>query len=155
MKIEHIRIFSYLTESYALQKNEVETLRGILVVDLVNNKESLEDVETANVAKKLISKYNTSLSMIDFYNELLTSLENSDDISLLGRLMADNVALDNYILDQEKYHYLLYDYFDTVDEIALFKNREREKSLSASIEIQEKKLQKKIKKYKEDVNEQN
>ena len=153
MKSEHIKIFSYLTKSYTLQKDEVETLRGILVVSLVNNKESLEDVETADVAKKLISKYNNSLSMINIYNELLTNLENSDDISLLGRLMTDNIALDNYILEQEKYHYLLYDYFDTVDEITLFKNREREKELSASIEIQEKKLQKKIKKYKEDVNE--
>lgn|GEM_PF-6583924 len=153
MKVEHIRIFSYLTESYTLQKSEVEALRGILVVDLVNNKENLENVETASVAKKLIANYNTSLSMIDFYNGLLTSLENSDDISLLGHLMADNIALDNYILEQEKYHFLLYDYFDTVDEITLFKNREREKILSASIEIQEKKLQKKIKKYKEDVNE--
>jgi len=153
LKVEHIRIFSYLTESYTLQKSEVEALRGILVVDLVNNKENLENVETASVAKKLIANYNTSLSMIDFYNGLLTSLENSDDISLLGHLMADNIALDNYILEQEKYHFLLYDYFDTVDEITLFKNREREKILSASIEIQEKKLQKKIKKYKEDVNE--
>ena len=153
MKSEHIRIFSYLTKSYALQKDEVETLRGILVVSLVNNKESLENVETADVAKKLISKYNNSLSMINFYNGLLTNLENSDDISLLGRLMTDNIALDNYILEQEKYHYLLYDYFDTVDEMSLFKNREREKELSASIEIQEKKLQKKIKKYKEERNE--
>lgn len=153
MKSEHIRIFSYLTKSYTLQKDEVETLRGILVVSLVNNKESLENVETADVAKKLISKYNNSVSMIDFYNELLTNLENSDDISLLGRLMTDNIALDNYILEQEKYHYLLYDYFDAVDEITLFKNREREKELSASIEIQEKKLQKKIKKYKEERNE--
>lgn len=153
MKSEHIRIFSYLTKSYILQKDEVEALRGILVVDLVNNKGKLEDVETADVAKKLISKYNNSLSMINFYNELLTDLENSDDISLLGRLMTDNIALDNYILEQEKYHYLLYDYFDTVDEINLFKNREREKELSANIEIQEKKLQKKIKKYKEDVDE--
>ncbi len=153
MKSEHIRIFSYLTKSYTLQKDEVETLRGILVVSLVNNKESLENVETADVAKKLISKYNNSVSMIDFYNELLTNLENSDDISLLGRLMTDNIALDNYILEQEKYHYLLYDYFDAVDEITLFKNREREKKLSASIEIQEKKLQKKIEKYKEERNE--
>ena len=128
MKSEHIRIFSYLTKSYTLQKDEVETLRGILVVSLVNNKESLENVETADVAKKLISKYNNSVSMIDFYNELLTNLENSDDISLLGRLMTDNIALDNYILEQEKYHYLLYDYFDAVDEITLFKNREREKN---------------------------
>ena len=153
MKSEHIKIFSYLTKSYTLQKDEVETLRGILVVSLVNNKESLENVETADVAKKLISKYNNSVSMIDFYNELLTNLENSDDISLLGRLMTDNIALDNYILEQEKYHYLLYDYFDAVDEITLFKNREREKKLSASIEIQEKKLQKKIEKYKEERNE--
>ena len=153
MKSEHIRIFSYLTKSYTLQKDEVETLRGILVVSLVNNKESLENVETADVAKKLISKYNNSVSMIDFYNELLTNLENSDDISLLGRLMTDNIALDNYILEQEKYHYLLYDYFDAVDEMSLFKNREREKELSASIEIQEKKLQKKIEKYKEERNE--
>lgn len=153
MKSEHIRIFSYLTKSYTLQKDEVETLRGILVVSLVNNKKSLENVETADVAKKLISKYNNSVSMIDFYNELLTNLENSDDISLLGRLMTDNIALDNYILEQEKYHYLLYDYFDAVDEITLFKNREREKELSASIEIQEKKLQKKIEKYKEERNE--
>ena len=153
MKNEHIRIFSYLTKAYTLQKNEVEALRGILVVDLVNNRESLEDVETANVAKKLISKYNTSLSMINFYNGLLTNLENSDDISLLGCLMIDNIALDNYILEQEKYHYLLYDYFDAVDEMSLFKNREREKELSASIEIQEKKLHKKIEKYKEERNE--
>ncbi len=153
MKSEHIKIFSYLTKSYALQKDEVEALRGTLVVSLVNNKESLEDVEIADVAKKLISKYNTSLSMINFYNELLTNLENSDDISLLGQLMTDNIALDNYILEQEKYHYLLYDYFDTTDEMSLFKNKKREKELSASIEIQEKKLQKKIKKYKEDVNE--
>ncbi len=153
MKNEHIKIFSYLTKSYTLQKDEVEALRGTLVVSLVNNKESLEDIETADIAKRLISKYNTSLSMINFYNELLTNLENSDDISLLGRLMIDNIALDNYILEQEKYHYLLYDYFDAVDEITLFKNREREKELSASIEIQEKKLQKKIKKYKEERNE--
>lgn len=123
------------------------------MVDLVNNKESLEDVEIANVAKKLISKYNISLSMIDFYNELLTSLENSDNLSLLGPLMIDNIAIDKYILEQEKYHYLLYDYFDTVDEISLFKNREREKELSTSIEIQEKKLRRKIEKYKEERNE--
>lgn len=153
MKSEHIKIFSYLTKSYTLQKDEVEALRGILVVSLVNNKESLEDIETADIAKRLISKYNTSLSMINFYNELLTNLENSDDMSLLGHLMIDNIALDNYILEQEKYHHLLYDYFDTVDDVSLFKNREREKELSASIEIQEKKLQKKIKKYKEVRNE--
>ena len=153
MKSEHIKIFSYLTKSYTLQKDEVEALRGTLVVSLVNNKESLEDIETADIAKRLISKYNTSLSMINFYNELLTNLENSDDMSLLGHLMIDNIAIDNYILEQEKYHYLLYDYFDTADEITLFKNREREKELSASIEIQEKKLEKKIKKYKEVRNE--
>lgn len=153
MKSEHIKIFSYLTNAYTLQKDEVEALRGTLVVSLVNNKESLEDIETADIAKRLISKYNTSLSMINFYNELLPNLENSDDMSLLGHLMIDNIALDNYILEQEKYHYLLYDYFDTVDEITLFKNREREKELSASIEIQEKKLEKKIKKYKEARNE--
>lgn len=153
MKIEHIKIFSYLTKSYTLQKDEVEALRGILVVSLVDNKEKLIDVETADIAKKLISKYNTSLSMINFYSELLNNLKNSDDMSLLGHLMIDNIAIDNYILEQEKYHYLLYDYFDIVDDVSLFKNREREKELSASIEIQEKKLQKKIKKYKEVRNE--
>ena len=51
MKNEHIKIFSYLTKSYTLQKDEVETSRGILVVDLVNNKGKLEDLETAEVAK--------------------------------------------------------------------------------------------------------
>ena len=153
MKSEHIKIFSYLTKSYILQKDEVETSRGILVVDLVNNKGKLEDLETAEVAKKLISKYNISLSMINFYSGLLDNLKNSDNTSLLGSLIIDDIALDNYILEQEKYHHLLYDYFDTVDEITLFKNREREKELSASIEIQEKKLQKKIKKYKEVRNE--
>ena len=153
MKIEHIKIFSYLTRSYTLQKDEVEALRGILVVSLVDNKEKLIDVETADIAKKLISKYNTSLSMINFYSELLNNLKNSDNTSLFGNLMVDNIAIDNYILEQEKYHYLLYDYFDTADEITLFRNREREKELSASIEIQEKKLEKKIKKYKEVRNE--
>lgn len=122
-------------------------------MDLVNNKGKLEDLETAEVAKKLISKYNTSLSMINFYSRLLANLKNSDNTSLLGSLLIDDIALDNYILEQEKYHYLLYDYFDTVDDVSLFKNREREKELSASIEIQEKKLQKKIKKYKEERNE--
>lgn len=145
MKSEHIKIFSYLTKSYTLQKDEVETSRGILVVDLVNNKGKLEDLETAEVAKKLISKYNISLSMINFYSRLLANLKNSDNTSLLGSLLIDDIALDNYILEQEKYHHLLYDYFDTVDDTSLFKNREREKELSASIEIQEKKLQKKIK----------
>lgn len=153
MKSEHIKIFSYLTKSYTLQKDEVETSRGILVVDLVNNKGKLEDLETSSVAKKLISKYNISLSMINFYSELLNNLKNSDNTSLLGSLLIDDIALDNYILEQEKYHHLLYDYFDTVDDASLFKNREREKELSASIEIQEKKLQKKIKKYKEVRNE--
>ncbi len=153
MKSEHIKIFSYLTKSYTLQKDEVEALRGILVVSLVNNREKLIDVETADIAKKLISKYNTSLSMINFYSELLNNLKNSDHASLFGNLMIDNISLDNYILEQEKYHYLLYDYFDTVDDVSFFKNREREKELSASIEIQEKKLQKKIKKYKEERNE--
>lgn len=153
MKSEHIKIFSYLTKSYTLQKDEVETSRGILVVDLVNNKGKLEALETAEVAKKLISKYNISLSMINFYSRLLANLKNSDDTSLLGSLLIDDIALDNYILEQEKYHHLLYDYFDTVDDTSLFKNREREKELSASIEIQEKKLQKKIKKYKEERNE--
>ena len=153
MKSEHIKIFSYLTKSYTLQKDEVETSRGILVVDLVNNKGKLEDLETAEVAKKLISKYNISLSMINFYSRLLANLKNSDNTSLLGSLLIDDIALDNYILEQEKYHHLLYDYFDTVDDESLFKNREREKELSASIEIQEKKLQKKIKKYKEVRNE--
>ena len=153
MKSEHIKIFSYLTKSYTLQKDEVETSRGILVVDLVNIKGKLEDLETAEVAKKLISKYNISLSMINFYSRLLANLKNSDNTSLLGSLLIDDMALDNYILEQEKYHHLLYDYFDTVDDTSLFKNREREKELSASIEIQEKKLQKKIKKYKEVRNE--
>lgn len=153
MKSEHIKIFSYLTKSYTLQKDEVETSRGILVVDLINNKGKLEDLETAEVAKKLISKYNISLSMINFYSRLLANLKNSDNTSLLGSLLIDDIALDNYILEQEKYHHLLYDYFDTVDDTSLFKNREREKELSASIEIQEKKLQKKIKKYKEERNE--
>ena len=153
MKSEHIKIFSYLTKSYTLQKDEVETSRGILVVDLVNNKGKLEDLETAEVAKKLISKYNISLSMINFYSRLLANLKNSDNTSLLGSLLIDDIALDNYILEQEKYHHLLYDYFDTVDDTSLFKNREREKELSESIEIQEKKLQKKIKKYKEVRNE--
>ena len=153
MKSEHIKIFSYLTKSYTLQKDEVETSRGILVVDLVNNKGKLEDLETAEVAKKLISKYNISLSMINFYSRLLANLKNSDNTSLLGSLLIDDIALDNYILEQEKYHHLLYDYFDIVDDVSLFKNRERKKELSASIEIQEKKLQKKIKKYKEVRNE--
>ena len=153
MKNEHIKIFSYLTKSYTLQKDEVETSRGILVADLVNNKGKLADLETAEVAKKLISKYNISLSMINFYSRLLANLKNSDNTSLLGSLLIDDMALDHYILEQEKYHYLLYDYFDTVDDVSLFKNREREKELSASIEIQEKKLQKKIKKYKEVRNE--
>jgi len=153
LKNEHIKIFSYLTKSYTLQKDEVETSRGILVADLVNNKGKLADLETAEVAKKLISKYNISLSMINFYSRLLANLKNSDNTSLLGSLLIDDMALDNYILEQEKYHYLLYDYFDTVDDVSLFKNREREKELSASIEIQEKKLQKKIKKYKEVRNE--
>ena len=153
MKSEHIKIFSYLTKSYTLQKDEVETSREILVVDLVNNKGKLEDLETAEVAKKLISKYNISLSIINFYSRLLANLKNSDNTSLLGSLLIDDIALDNYILEQEKYHHLLYDYFDTVDDTSLFKNREREKELSASIEIQEKKLQKKIKKYKEVRNE--
>lgn len=153
MKNEHIKIFSYLTKSYTLQKDEVETSRGILVADLVNNKGKLADLETAEVAKKLISKYNISLSMINFYSRLLANLKNSDNTSLLGSLLIDDMALDNYILEQEKYHYLLYDYFDTVDDVSLFKNREREKELSASIEIQEKKLQKKIRKYKEVRNE--
>ena len=153
MKSEHIKIFSYLTKSYTLQKDEVEALRGILVVDLVNNKGKLENLETADIAKKLISKYNISLSMINFYSRLLANLKNSDNTSLLGSLLIDDIALDNYILEQEKYHHLLYDYFDTVDDTSLFKNREREKELSASIEIQEKKLQKKIKKYKEVRNE--
>lgn len=153
MKSEHIKIFSYLTKSYTLQKDEVEALRGILVADLVNNKGKLADLETAEVAKKLISKYNISLSMINFYSRLLANLKNSDNTSLLGSLLIDDIALDNYILEQEKYHHLLYDYFDTVDDTSLFKNREREKELSASIEIQEKKLQKKIKKYKEVRNE--
>ena len=153
MKSEHIKIFSYLTKSYTLQKDEVETSRGILVVDLVNNKGKLEDLETSEVAKKLISKYNISLSMINFYSRLLANLKNSDNTSLLGSLLIDDIALDNYILEQEKYHHLLYDYFDTVDDASLFKNREREKELSASIEIQEKKLKKKIKKYKEVRNE--
>ena len=153
MKSEHIKIFSYLTKSYTLQKDEVEALRGILVVDLVNNKGKLENLETADIAKKLISKYNISLSMINFYSRLLANLKNSDNTSLLGSLLIDDIALDNYILEQEKYHNLLCDYFDTVDDTSLFKNREREKELSASIEIQEKKLQKKIKKYKEVRNE--
>lgn len=153
MKSEHIKIFSYLTKSYTLQKDEVETSRGILVVDLVNNKGKLEDLETAEVAKKLISKYNISLSMINFYSRLLANLKNSDNTSLLGSLLIDDIVLDNYILEQEKYHHLLYDYFDIVDDVSLFKNRERKKELSASIEIQEKKLQKKIKKYKEVRNE--
>ena len=150
MKSEHIKIFSYLTKSYTLQKDEVETSRGILVVDLVNNKGKLEDLETAEVAKKLISKYNISLSMINFYSELLNNLKNSDNTSLLGSLLIDDIALDNYILEQEKYHHLLYDYFKLTDDI---KNRERKNELSASIKIQEKKLKKKIKKYKEDLNE--
>ena len=153
MKSEHIKIFSYLTKSYTLQKDEVETSRGILVVDLVNNKGKLEDLETAEVAKKLISKYNISLSIINFYSRLLANLKNSDNTSLLGSLLIDDIVLDNYILEQEKYHHLLYDYFDIVDDVSLFKNRERKKELSASIEIQEKKLQKKIKKYKEVRNE--
>ena len=102
MKSEHIKIFSYLTKSYTLQKDEVETSRGILVVDLVNNKGKLEDLETAEFAKRLISKYNISLSMINFYSELLNNLKNSDNTSLFGNLMIDNIAIDNYILEQEK-----------------------------------------------------
>lgn len=150
MKSKHLKIFSYLTRSYALQKEELEASRGILVVDLLINKEKLEDIETADIAKDLIFQYNTSISIIDFYNELLTTLKNKDDISLLGNLMIDDIALDNYILEQEKYHHLLYDYFKLTDDI---KNRERKNELSASIKIQEKKLKKKIKKYKEDLNE--
>ena len=147
MKSKHLKIFSYLTKSYTLQKEELEASRGILVVDLLINKEKLEDIETADIAKDLILQYNTSISIIDFYNELLTTLKNKDDVSLLGNLMIDDIALDNYILEQEKYHHLLYDYFK------LTKNRERKNELSASIKIQEKKLKKKIKKYKEDLNE--
>lgn len=150
MKSKHLKIFSYLTKSYTLQKEELEASRGILVVDLFINKEKLEDIETADIAKDLILQYNTSISIIDFYNELLTTLKNKDDISLLGNLMIDDIALDNYILEQEKYHHLLYDYFKSTDDI---KNRERKNELSASIKIQEKKLKKKIKKYKEDLNE--
>lgn len=143
MKSEHIKIFSYLTKVLYFTKDEVEALRGILVADLVNNKGKLADLETAEVAKKLISKYNISLSMINFYSELLNNLKNSDNTSLLGSLLIDDMALDNYILEQEKYHHLLYDYFDTVDDVSLFKNREREKELSASIEIQEKNYKRK------------
>ncbi len=147
MKSKHLKIFSYLTKSYTLQKEELEASRGILVVDLLINKEKLEDIETADIAKDLILQYNTSISIIDFYNELLTTLKNKNDISLLGNLMIDDIALDNYILEQEKYHHLLYDYFK------LTKNSGRKNELSASIKIQEKKLKKKIKKYKEDLNE--
>lgn len=148
MKSEHIKIFSYLTKSYTLQKEEIEKFRYKLVTDLIINSRKLEDIEVASVAKKLMSKYNTSFSMVNFYNELLINQRNSNNISLLGNLITDDIALDNYILEQEKYHHLLYDYLNK-DE----KNKEREKELSASIEIQEKKLQKKIKKYKEDANE--
>ena len=88
--------------------------------------------------------------MINFYSELLNNLKNSDNTSWFGNLIIDNIAIDNYILEQEKYHHLLYDYFKLTDDI---KNRERKNELSASIKIQEKKLKKKIKKYKEDLNE--
>ena len=66
MKSKHLKIFSYLTKSYALQKEELEASRGILVVDLLINKEKLEDIETADIAKDLIFQYNTSISIMSY-----------------------------------------------------------------------------------------
>ena len=93
MKSEHIKIFSYLTKSYTLQKDEVEALRGILVADLVNNKGKLADLETAEVAKKLISKYNISLSMINFYSELLNNLKLDGKVLFVASEEAENLYM--------------------------------------------------------------
>ena len=69
--------------------------------------------------------------------------------------MADSVTIDNYLLYQERYHELFYRYLDTdiEDTISVCKNREQEKIIFNAIDIEEKKLYKKIRTYKEGQNE--
>ncbi len=155
MKAEHLKIFSYITKACKEQQEIIDRSKMILVKDLLINKDLLENKEIKTVSRKLTATYNNSSEIVDFYQSLITKLNEDAKISLLGGLMADSVTIDNYLLYQERYHELFYRYLDTdiEDTISVCKNREQEKIIFNAIDIEEKKLYKKIRTYKEGQNE--
>ena len=155
MKAEHLKIFSYITKACKEQQEIIDRSKMILVKDLLINKDLLENKEIKTVSRKLTATYNNSSEIVDFYQSFITKLNEDAKISLLGGLMADSVTIDNYLLYQERYHELFYRYLDTdiEDTISVCKNRSQEKIIFNAIDIEEKKLYKKIRTYKEGQNE--
>ena len=123
----------------------------ILVKDLLVNGDLLENEEIKMISAKLTTTYNNGSEIVEFYKEFIDELEETSSTLLLGSLLTDNIAVENYLIYQEKYLELFYHYLETDidDVISVFSNREQEKILSNTIDVEEKKLYKKIKTYKE------
>lgn len=155
MKVEQLKIFSYITKACREQQEIIDRSKMILVKDLLINKDLLENKEIKIVSERLTTTYNNGSEIVSFYQDFVTKLNESTKISLLGGLMRDSVVIDNYLVYQERYHELFYRYLDTdiEDTISVCKNREQEKIIFNTIDIEEKKLYKKIKTYKEGQNE--
>ena len=155
MKVEHLRIFSFLKNSCISQQEQIDRSKMILVKDLLVNSDLLENEEIKMISAKLTTTYNNGSEIVSFYQDFVTKLNESTKISLLGGLMRDSVVIDNYLVYQERYHELFYRYLDTdiEDTISVYRNREQEKIIFNTIDIEEKKLYKKIKTYKEGQNE--
>lgn len=151
MKVEHLRIFSFLKNSCISQQEQIDRSKMILVKDLLVNGDLLENEEIKMISAKLTTTYNNGSEIVEFYKKFIDELEETSSTLLLGSLLTDNVAVENYLIYQEKYHELFYRYLETDidDVISVFSNREQEKILSNTIDVEEKKLYKKIKTYKE------
>ena len=151
MKVEHLRIFSFLKNSCISQQEQIDRSKMILVKDLLVNGDLLENEEIKMISAKLTTTYNNGSEIVEFYKEFIDELEETSSTLLLGSLLTDNIAVENYLIYQEKYLELFYHYLETDidDVISVFSNREQEKILSNTIDVEEKKLYKKIKTYKE------
>ena len=155
MKVEHLRIFSFLKNSCISQQEQIDRSKMILVKDLLVNGDLLENEEIKMISAKLTTTYNNGSEIVEFYKEFIDELEETSSTLLLGSLLTDNIAVENYLIYQEKYLELFYHYLETDidDVISVFSNREQEKILSNTIDVEEKKLYKKIRTYKEGQNE--
>ncbi len=151
MKVEHLKIFSFLKNSCISQQNQIDKSKMILVKDLIINGDLLENEEVKMISAKLVTTYNNGSEIVGFYKDFIDEQAEASNTLLLGSLLTDNIAIENYLLYQEKYHELFYHYLDTdIDDVtSVFSNREQEKILSNTIDVEEKKLYKKIKTYKE------
>ncbi len=151
MKVEHLKIFSFLKNSCISQQNQIDKSKMILVKDLIINGDLLENEEVKMISAKLAITYDNGSEIVGFYKDFIDELAEASNTLLLGSLLTDNIAIENYLLYQEKYHELFYHYLDTdIDDVtSVFSNREQEKILSNTIDVEEKKLYKKIKTYKE------